>query len=359
MKINTTYWKEFLIGELFDIHPTKHYNDENGKALSNAKLFNVDGINPVIVNSSYNNGVGGYTNKPCTEKGGIITFSDTTTANAIFYQANDFVGYSHVQGMYPTKYKDNWDIYSMKFFESVFRSRAKCLGYDYVNKFTRELASAIVIKLPVDSFGNPDFQYMKDYMKCVKGLAENKLNRMLKENKLTKTNLVDISTWKDYNISDLFRLSLPNGDLQIKKIIEGDVPLITPSNTNNGLFTFISKESKSTLYKKGSITVDMFGNAYYHDYDFFVTAHGHVNVLIPKNELNRFSALFICSSIKSMFLQKYGFSDMCTQTVLKKSIIRLPTDKYDEPDYEYMEKYMRQVEKKVSTSLDQIQSAIY
>ena len=56
----------------------------------------------------------------------------------------------------------------MKFFESVFRSRAKCLGYDYVNKFTRELASAIVIKLPVDSFGNPDFQYMKDYITFIK-----------------------------------------------------------------------------------------------------------------------------------------------------------------------------------------------
>lgn len=179
MKIDTTLWNEFLIGELFDIHPTKHYNDENGKALSNARLFDEGGINPVIVNSSYNNGVGGYTNKPCTEKGGIITFSDTTTADAIFYQANDFVGYSHVQGMYPIKFKDKWNFYSMKFFESIFHSRAKCLGYDYVNKFTRELAAAIVIKLPVNSLGEPDFQYMEDYMKKIEGIANQKLNKLI------------------------------------------------------------------------------------------------------------------------------------------------------------------------------------
>ncbi len=98
----------------------------------------------------------------------------------------------------------------------------------------------------------------------------------------------------------------------------------------------------------------MFGNAYFHDYDFFVTAHGHVNVLIPKKALEKLSALFICSSIKTMFLQKYGFSDMCTQSVLKKSVIKLPANKNGEPDYEYMEKYMSQIESKASHSLNKI-----
>ncbi len=86
-KIDTTEWKEFSIGELFDIHPTKAYK------LTNSDLMSTDGKNPIVVNSSFNNGIGGYTNQDNTEKGGIVTFSDTTSAEAIFYQKKDFVGY--------------------------------------------------------------------------------------------------------------------------------------------------------------------------------------------------------------------------------------------------------------------------
>lgn len=169
--IDTNNWRKFKVGDLFDIHPTKHYSDKNGKALSNRDLFDENGVNPVVVNSAYNNGVGGYTKKPCNEKGGIITFSDTTTSDAIFYQENDFVGYSHVQGMYPIKYKNKWNKYSMKFFEVVFHSRADSLGYNFINKFTRDLASRIVVKLPTKINKNneyePDWKYMEKYMKSV------------------------------------------------------------------------------------------------------------------------------------------------------------------------------------------------
>ena len=88
--INTSNWKEFKIGDLFDIHPTKAYKR------TNSSLFEEDGVNPVVVNSSFNNGIGGYTNQPVTEKGNIITFSDTTTATAMFYQANPFQKNQHL-----------------------------------------------------------------------------------------------------------------------------------------------------------------------------------------------------------------------------------------------------------------------
>ncbi len=179
-KIDTRNWKEFRVGDLFDIRPTKHYNDDNGKALSNAKLMDLDGVNPVVVNSSYNNGIGGYTNKPCNEKGGIITFSDTTTSEAIFYQHNDFVGYSHVQGMYPKKpYSNKWSMRSMRFFMSVFRSKAKSLGYDYVNKFTRVIASDMIVLLPVDNLFDPDWEYMENYMEKIESKVDESLSKLL------------------------------------------------------------------------------------------------------------------------------------------------------------------------------------
>lgn len=159
-RINTKNWHEYRIGDLFDIHPTKAYK------LTNSSLFEENGINPVVVNSSFNNGIGGYTNLPTTEKGNIITFSDTTTATAMFYQAEPFVGYAHIQGMYPIgKYKEKWNEKSLLFFLSVFRNRAINSNFDYVNKFTRDSAKEMVIKLPADKNDNPDFLYMEEYMR--------------------------------------------------------------------------------------------------------------------------------------------------------------------------------------------------
>lgn len=62
MIIDTSQWGEFTISQLFDIHPTKAYK------ATNKDLLKDDGVNPVIVNSGFNNGVGGYTNRDCTEK---------------------------------------------------------------------------------------------------------------------------------------------------------------------------------------------------------------------------------------------------------------------------------------------------
>lgn len=158
-KINIIEWKEFEIGDLFDIHPTKAYKKNN------SFLFEEGGVNPVVVNSCYNNGIGGYTNLSCTEDGNIITFSDTTSADSIFYQKKAFVGYPHVQGMYPIgEYKDKWNEYTYLFLITLFRKKAINLNYNYVNKFTRESARKIKIKLPIDNDGNPNWEYMEQYM---------------------------------------------------------------------------------------------------------------------------------------------------------------------------------------------------
>lgn len=156
-KINIDLWKEFKIKDFFEIRPTAHYN------LTNSKLFEEEGNTPVIVNSSYNNGIGGYINKEATEKGGIITFSDTTSSDAIFYQEFDFIGYSHVQGVYP-KEPSKWNKYSMIFLLTVFKKAAFLAQFDYANKFTRENALELIIKLPIDEKGDLDYSYMEKFI---------------------------------------------------------------------------------------------------------------------------------------------------------------------------------------------------
>ena len=149
--IDTTKWKDFKVGVLFDIHPTKNYG------LNNNELFETEGNTPVVVNSSYNNGVGGYVDLPATEEGGIITFSDTTSSDAIFYQPAPFIGYSHVQGMYPRSM--NWSEKSLLFFLSIFKKVAKNNNFDYVNKFNRDNAKELIVPLPVTSDDKIDYQF--------------------------------------------------------------------------------------------------------------------------------------------------------------------------------------------------------
>lgn len=153
--------------------------------------------------------------------------------------------------------------------------------------------------------------------------------------------MIDCYKWSAFPISKWFDFSLPEGDLQVKKVVDGDVPLVTPSLYNNGILKRISSASKSTKYKAKSLTVDMFGNAYYQDEDFFVTAHGHVNVLIPKLDINEYTGLFLATAIRTMFTTKYGFRDMCTQKVLKREFVFLPVDAKGEPDWAYIELLMK------------------
>ena len=166
--------------------------------------------------------------------------------------------------------------------------------------------------------------------------------------------MIDTSEWKEFNITELFDLSLPRGDLQVKKVKDGDVPLITPSNYNNGLLKRISSKSNSTKYSANTLTVDMFGNAYYHDEEYFVTAHGHVNVLLPKFKINRNIGCFIATTLKVMFKSKYTFSEMCTQKVLKREIISLPVSDDGEPDWDYINVYMERIMDETTIKLEKL-----
>lgn len=160
-KVDTREWEEFRVGDLFDIHPTKAYKCTNAELLDNGETH-------VVVNSAYNNGVGGLSTLKPTEQGNMITFSDTVDANTIFYQDKPFIGYPHVQGLYPIGiFRKNWTELSLKYFATVFRQKALSIGFDYGNKFRRDIAVKLYIFLPVDKTGQPDWVYMEEHMRKV------------------------------------------------------------------------------------------------------------------------------------------------------------------------------------------------
>lgn len=157
--------ESFAIGQFFDIHPTRSYG------LTNKKLYASKGHTPVVSNSSVNNGIGGWVGLSATEKGNMVTFSDTTTSEAIFYQPFDFIGYSHVQGLYP--YEDIWNEEKLLYLVTVFRKSA-ANRFDYANKFTRAYAKEMPISLPIKN-GEIDYEFMGHF---IRGLIKKCINRL-------------------------------------------------------------------------------------------------------------------------------------------------------------------------------------
>ena len=179
--VDTSAWGDFVVGELFDVHPTKAYK------LKNSELLSTNGKNPVIVNSSYNNGIGGYTNQELTESGNILTFSDTTSgADTLFFQEKPFVGYPHVQGMYPKTFK--LTIHVAKFMIASLRASINKYSWNYTNKLTRTFISSTTIKLPLKPSADPtnytqkdiDWNYMETFMKTIETKAHDRLKTLQK-----------------------------------------------------------------------------------------------------------------------------------------------------------------------------------
>lgn len=341
--IDINEWGTFPIGELFDIHPTKAYK------LINSTLMDENGINPVVVNSSFNNGVGGYSNQETTEKGGIITFSDTTSADAIFFQDSDFVGYPHVQGMYPIgKHKDRWTKYSLLFFVSVFRNRALGLNYDYVNKFTRESAKNISIKLPVDKTGNPDFSYMEEYMKNREIAVSSSLTALQSAKQSGFSQNINTNGWNTFKISELFDVK-KGTRLTKANMKEGPIRFIGASSVNNGITAHISNNEH--LHPKNTITLSYngsVGEAFYQDEIFW--ASDDVNVLYPKFKINKEIAFFIIPILKAAG-KKYAFIDKWKKEDMENSPILLPADQKGNPDFLYMESYISNTYNEIELSL--------
>ena len=148
-------FQSFKIKELFDIHPTKSYN------LTNSQLFCNDGKVPVVTNTSENYGRSGFSNLKPTEHD-IITFSDTGTKSpeSFFFQEGEFIGYAHVQGMYP--YSTKWGKKQLIYLTTILRKKTHGL-YDYSTKMTREIISNLDIELPIinGTTDQIDFNYME------------------------------------------------------------------------------------------------------------------------------------------------------------------------------------------------------
>ncbi|PAF54820.1 restriction endonuclease subunit S [Mycoplasmopsis agassizii] len=153
--------------------------------------------------------------------------------------------------------------------------------------------------------------------------------------------------WKTFSITKFFKLELSKGDNKPDSLPEGRKPLVSAGTKNNGYIKFIREgDGKSLPFKGNAITVDMFGKPFYQEKDFYAVSHGRINILTPLIKLSKFQFLFIVGTLEISLKNIFSYNRMCSQERLRKTQLVIPVTKDGNPDWDYMENFIKEIYKK-------------
>ncbi len=168
---------------------------------------------------------------------------------------------------------------------------------------------------------------------------------------------MDTSSWGEYSIDaniqgGLFTIESPE-TRSITTYSEGEVPYVSSGAYNNGVKAYLEPKKDEQLEKGNCITVSpLDGSSFFQESDFL--GRGGAGSAISKlynDKLTKYNALFICTVIKKT-AQKFDYSDALTGNNLKSLKILLPKDEDGEPDWEYMDNYMKQKEENAQKKME-------
>ena len=148
--------------------------------------------------------------------------------------------------------------------------------------------------------------------------------------------------WKEFSLTEIFIAIQRGKRLKKEDHIQGDIPYISSTALNNGIDNFIGNtneirvfENCLTIANSGSV-----GSTFYKP--FRAIASDHVTKL-ENSHFNKYIYLFL-ATITSRISEKYGFNREINDQRIKKEKILLPITSKGEPDYAFVENYMKQKE---------------
>lgn len=312
-------WKEFSVEYIFEVRGTKTTK------VSELEIYGY-GPYPYVTTQATNNGVAGFYNH-FTEFGNVLTI-DSAVAGFCSYQEHNFSASDHVEKLVP---KFNMNKYHAYFFVTLLnREQYK---YSYGRKANQTKIKKTLLKLPIDDNGEIDYNWIEIYIKTLQ-------YKPITTNIISAPNELNIDSWKEFLLDDLFLIK--KGKRLIKAdMINGAVNFIGAISENNGVR---QKIDTSYFWENNCITVNYngsVGEAFYQNEPFW--ASDDVNILYPKGwELNKYIAMFIITVIRKN-KYKYSYGRKWTLDKMKKSAIKLPVDSRGNPNYLFMEKYIKKL----------------
>ena len=150
--------------------------------------------------------------------------------------------------------------------------------------------------------------------------------------------------WSVFIIGDLFTVKRP--PVRNKENYEaGEIPFVASGSVNNGVMKCCKPHENEQPDNAGCITVSpVDGSAFYQPYVFLGRGGAGSSILMLYGDsLNLYNGQFIARMISNTCSCKYSYGHMGNKDSIKRERIMLPIDNNDEPDYQFMEDYMKEL----------------
>lgn len=147
--------------------------------------------------------------------------------------------------------------------------------------------------------------------------------------------------WKMFTLEDIFNI-LPGKRLEKRNMIAGDRPFIGASDSNNGLTAYCGNVNESL--DRNVLGINYNGSvceAFYHAYEC-IFSDDVKRFHLKHHEDNKLVLLFMGVVIRQQKV-KYQYAYKFNEQRMRRQVIMLPVAEDCQPDYQFMEDYMREL----------------
>lgn len=341
MKLTDREWKPFAINTLFERFTP-------GKCSAVTHLEKSEYGIEYIGATNHNNGVLCYLaeneeNLKLVQDGNCIGFikdGDGSAGYAI-YKRESFVSTVNVIYGYASWLNSLTGLF--------FVGAQDMIKHKYSHGYKRNMQhlKADHVMLPADDNGQPDYQFMADYER---ELIQHKRARysIYAQKQLDRIgDIADVEPlskkqWDVFRIDQLFDSITRPSARSKNQYDNGDVPFIASSAILNGAVKFCTPHVGEKLDESNCITVSpVDGSSFYQTTDFLGRGGGGSSIIMLRSsKINQYSGMFVARAIHNT-TSKYQYGHMATSNGITRDQIILPVNDKGEPDYDYMEQYIK------------------
>lgn len=352
-KLRTVKWGEFKLTDVFTVKNTSN--------ILACDIVEGSGTVPYLCASSENNAVSTYINYDAKymEKGNCIFIGGKTFV--VTYQENDFYSNdSHNLALY---LKEGVKSKATLLYMASCVYKSLCQKYSWGNSISKAKIQDDIITLPITTNGIINFEFMESFVAELEAerIAELEAERVAElEAYLTVSGLdnYELSSEETLMIEKLKKKQILFAEFEFIEVfnnikqgrrlkkddqLPGSIPFVMSGTTNTGVVGYIS--NPVAKFPKNSITIDIFGNSFYRNYNFGAGDDTGV-YWSTNNKYSKTSMLFFTTAMERALLGKYSYGKKLRSSQSLHFKMQLPT-KDGKPDYDTMETLISAVHKLV------------
>ncbi len=157
------------------------------------------------------------------------------------------------------------------------------------------------------------------------------------------TPALNVEEWKEFRLDELFEIEIGRS-IDLNKLEQSNIGInyVGRTEENNGVTAIVKRPDEKYVYSGNCITVPMVGNAMkgtYQENEFCCSQN--ISILRLKGDtLNVFVAIFLITLLKQE-MYRYSYGRPLSLGRMKESAIKLPSTLDGNPDWEWMEKFIK------------------